>query len=408
MAISLYDHQKVAIEKLRSGSILCGGVGTGKSRTSLGYYFFKECKADIKTNGKGDFAPMKDPKDLYIITTARKRDTLDWEQECAPFMLSRERDASFCNVKVVVDSWNNISKYTDVKNAFFIFDEQRVVGSGTWVKSFIKITKSNRWILLSATPGDTWMDYVPVFIANGFYKNRTEFIRRHVVYNRFAKFPKVDRFVETGRLIKLKNTITVNMPYAKTTIPHDIEIKVDFSKEKFDTVSVKRWNIFEDKPIKDISELCFTMRKVVNSDDSRIKAVDDIYKNKHEKIIVFYNFNYELESLRKYCEKNKINFAEWNGHKHEPIPKTKKWIYLVQYMSGAEGWNCIETNAIIFYSQNYSYKIMTQAAGRIDRLNTPFTDLYYYHFRSKSTIDQAILKSLRNKCDFNENKFFKF
>lgn len=407
MAISLYDHQKTAIEKLRSGSILRGGVGSGKSRTSLAYYFLKECEGGIKTNGKGDFTIMKKPKDLYIITTARKRDTLDWEQECAPFALSKDRGSSFCGVKVAVDSWNNIGKYVDVKNAFFIFDEQRVVGSGAWVKSFLKITKNNRWILLSATPGDTWMDYVPVFVANGFYKNRTEFIRRHVVYNRFSKFPKVDRYVETGRLQKLKNMITVEMPYAKPTTPHDEDVIVTFDKDKFDMIINKRWNIFENKPIKDVSELCFTMRKLVNSDMSRISAIKKLYE-KHDKLIVFYNFNYELDMLREFCNKNKITYSEWNGHKHEVIPKTKKWIYLVQYMSGAEGWNCIETNAIAFFSQNYSYKIMAQSAGRIDRLNTPFTDLYYYHLRSKSYIDQAIHKALKNKSDFNENKSVKF
>lgn len=407
MAISLYDHQKIAIEKLRSGSILRGGVGSGKSRTSLAYYFFKECEGGIKTNGKGDFSPMKKPKDLYIITTARKRDTLDWEQECAPFALSKDRESSFCGVKVAVDSWNNIGKYVDVKNAFFIFDEQRVVGSGAWVKSFLKITKNNRWILLSATPGDTWMDYVPVFVANGFYKNRTEFIRRHVVYNRFSKFPKVDRYVETARLNKLKNMITVEMPYAKLTTPHNEDVIVTYDKDKFDKIANQRWNIFENKPIKDVSELCFTMRKLVNSDISRIAAIKILYE-KHGKLIIFYNFNYELDMLREFCKTNKIIFAEWNGHKHETVPKNKKWIYLVQYMSGAEGWNCIETNAIAFFSQNYSYKIMTQSAGRIDRLNTPFTDLYYYHLRSKSFIDQAIHKALKNKSDFNENKSVKF
>ena len=407
MAISLYEHQKTAIEKLRSGSILCGGVGSGKSRTSLAYYFFKECGGGIKTNGKGDFTIMKKPKDLYIITTARKRDTLDWEHECAPFALSKDRGSSFCNVKVAVDSWNNIGKYVDVKNAFFIFDEQRVVGSGAWVKSFLKITKHNRWILLSATPGDTWMDYVPVFIANGFYKNRTEFIRRHVIYNRFCKFPKVDRYVEVRILDKYRKAITVLMPYKKSTTPHDEDIIVSYDKTKFDTIANKRWNIFEDRPIKDVSELCFTMRKLVNSDESRIEAINKLY-NKHDRLIVFYNFNYELESLRAFCKSKKIKFAEWNGHKHEMIPKTQKWIYLVQYMSGAEGWNCIETNAIAFYSQNYSYKIMAQSAGRIDRLNTPYSDLYYYHIRSNSLIDHMIHKALKNKSDFNEKASLKF
>lgn len=404
MAINLYQHQKEAIEQLRNGSILCGGVGSGKSITSLYYYFVKECKGVVKTNENKSFEKMKNPKDLYIITTARKRDTLEWERECAPFLLSTDRNCSINNVKVTVDSWNNIGKYKDVKDAFFIFDEQRVVGSGAWVKSFIKITKVNRWILLSATPGDTWMDYVPVFIANGFYKNRTEFIRRHVVYSRFSKFPKVDHYVECQHLTRLRRQITVIMTYRKSTTPHDEDVIVNYNKEKYDIINKDRWNIFKEKPIKDIAELCYTLRRLVNSDNSRVKAIMDLSK-KHDKLIVFYNFDYELEILRNIGQELKIPFAEWNGHKHEPIPKTDKWLYLVQYTSGAEGWNCIETNAITFFSQNYSYKTTLQAAGRIDRLNTPFSDLYYYHIRSNSSIDLAILKALKNKQNFNESNF---
>lgn len=399
MLLNLYEHQKIAVNQLKTGSILCGGVGSGKSLTALVYFFTKECGGKIDP----DITSMKKPKDLYIITTAAKRDTLDWERECSIFPLSRERLASIDNIQVIVDSWNNIKKYINTVNAFFIFDEQRVVGAGSWVKSFLKITKTNNWILLSATPGDTWMDYIPAFIANGFYKNRSEFLRSHVVYNTFTKYPKVDHYVEEGKLNKLKDQILVNMSYSKPTLSHYEDVIVKFDKKKFDLV-IKRWNPYEEKPIKDISEYCQVMRKVVNSDISRIEAIKKLIE-KHQKVIIFYNFNYELFMLRSLKEELDIELAEYNGHKHEQLPTSQKWIYLVQYMSGAEGWNCIETNTIIFYSQNYSYRIMTQAAGRIDRLNTPYSNLYYYTLISLSSIDQAISKALKNKKDFNEHKF---
>jgi hypothetical protein len=404
MAINLYEHQKDAIEKLRTGSILVGGVGSGKSRTALAYYFTKECDGKIKTNEKGGYSPMKKPKDLYIITTARKRDTLEWEQECCPFLLSTNKEISVGGVGVFVDSWNNINKYTHVKNAFFIFDEQRVVGNGVWVKSFIKITQNNNWILLSATPGDTWMDYVPVFIANKFYKNRTEFVRRHVVFNNFTKFPKIDHYVETKRLVHLREAVVVNMYYKKRTIAHDKTVIAEFDREVFNAVMIKRWNIYEDKPIKDVGELCYIMRRVVNSDPSRLEKITEILKQ-HPRIIVFYNFNYERELLLQLGEQLNITTKEWTGHKHEPVPETDSWMYIVQYAAGSEAWNCVETNAIVFYSQNYSYKTTVQAAGRIDRLNTPFTDLYYYYIRSNSIIDLSIQKALSNKRKFNEDRF---
>jgi hypothetical protein len=399
--VHLFKHQELAVNQLKTGSILCGGVGSGKTITSIFYYYTKECGGIIDDE---QITPMERPKDLYVITTAAKRDTLDWERECSLFMLSRDRAASINGVQVTVDSWNNIAKYVDIKDAFFVFDEQRVVGSGAWVKSFLKITKQNNWILLSATPGDTWMDYVPVFIANGFFKNRTDFIRKHVVYNTYTKFPKVDRYVEEGKLLRLKNDVTVTMSYAKPTESRYETIIADYDYSKSELIFRKRWNPFKDAPIKDVSELCFSLRKVVNSDPSRLSIVRKLLI-KHNKIIVFYNFNYELEILRELkCDPN-LSVAEYNGHKHEPVPNTPRWAYLVQYTSGAEGWNCIETNAIIFYSLSYSYRVMTQAAGRIDRLNTPFAVLYYYYILSDSLIDRGIEKALKNKKIFNEWNF---
>lgn len=399
MGFSLYEHQKNAIDKLRTGSILVGGVGSGKSRTALTYYFVNVCGGKVNP-----YAPMKNPKDLYIITTARKRDTLEWEQELLPFLLSSTAALDNNGVNVIVDSWNNIKKYSNVHGAFFVFDEQRVVGSGTWVKAFLKITNKNKWILLSATPGDNWLDYIPVFVANGFYKNKTEFIRRHVVYSNYTKFPKVDHYVEVARLVKLREAVIVRMHYQRKTISHDKKVIVGYDKTLLDTAMIKRWNPYTNEPIRDVGQLCYIMRKIVNSAPERILAVKDIIA-KQPRVIIFYNFDYELELLLEMGEDIDAPIAQWNGHKHELIPKTDKWVYLVQYAAGAEGWNCIETDTIVFYSQNYSYKATVQAAGRIDRLNTPYTDLYYYYIRSDSVIDLAINKALKTKQNFNESRF---
>lgn len=401
MCINLYPHQRKVLDKLKNGSILQGGVGSGKSLTSIAYFFKNICGGDIELKKN-----MKSPIDLYIITTAMKRDKLDWDKECSNFILSRDPKNSIGNIKVTIDSWNNIKKYTNVKNSFFIFDEQRVVGSGVWVKSFLKITKKNKWILLTATPGDTWLDYIPVFIANGFYKNRTEFKRTHVIYNPYTPYPKVQRYLNTNRLEKYRRQITVEMKYKKHTKRINKRIKTIFDKNKYSRIINDRWDIYEDKPIQQKSKVLYLLRRVVNSDPSRIDALKKII-NEKDKAIIFYNFNYELDILREVCEELKLPYSEWNGHKHEPIPDGDKWVYLVQYTAGAEGWNCVETNVIIFYSQNYSYKTMVQSCGRIDRLNTPYTNLYYYHLVSSSSIDFAISKALKNKKNFNERAFLK-
>ena len=395
--IKLFDYQKDTLEKLRSGSILCGGVGSGKSLTALAYYFVKICGGHLEP-----FFKMQEPISLYIITTARKRDTFEWDKECAHFGLSRNQEMSIDNILVVIDSWNNINKYIEVENSFFIFDEQRVVGSGAWVKAFLKITKKNKWLLLTATPGDNWLDYVPVFVANGFYKNRTDFIRSHVIFNSFVKYPKVDHFIDTWKLVEHRRNILVHMNYKKTTVAVHKNIMVGHDEMLYQKVSKKRWNVFEDKPIKNVTELCYVWRKIVNTDVTRIEAVKKILEE-NKKVIVFYNFNYELEILKNIGNELEISTSEWNGHKHQKIPYTEYWLYLVQYTSGAEGWNCTETDTIVFYSQNYSYKVMHQAAGRIDRLNTEFKTLYYYHLLSGAKIDLAIAYCLKHKKDFNEN-----
>lgn len=382
----LYPYQYDAVKSMHNGCILNGGVGSGKSRTSL-YYFWSK-------NG-GDMDPYREPdieQQLVIITTAMKRDTHEWEHELSLFGEGK--------IDAVIDSWNNIKKYTDIKGAFFIFDEQRVVGYGAWTKAFLKIAKTNEWILLSATPGDTWSDYIPVFIANGFYKNKTDFSNQHIIWNHQCTFPKIDRYVDTGILLRQRESLLVDMNFKRPTVAHHVDVECSYDKAQYKNAMKERWDPFKNEPIAQASGLCYVLRKIVNSDSSRIEATINLLREK-KRAIIFYNFNYELDALRNALNDLGYVYSEWNGQCHEKIPNGDAWAYLVQYSAGAEGWNSTETDTIIFYSLNYSYKIMAQAAGRIDRLNTPYTDLYYYHLKSFASIDIAIAKAIDNKRIFN-------
>lgn len=395
----LFPYQMEAVKKMRNGCILNGGVGSGKSRTGL-YYYFKEQGGSIDP----DYIPMREPKDLYIITTAMKRDTYEWLKELENYKMSVDPSRSQYKNKVVVDSWQVITKYENVENAFFIFDEDRVTGFGVWVKAFLKIAKKNDWIILSATPGDTWEQYIPVFIANGFYKNKTEFAREHIIYSRFTKYPKIERYVNTGRLIRLRNRILIDMDFDRKTEAHHEDIFCKYDAFKYKEVTKTRWDPYKNEPIQQASGLCYILRRIVNEDESRQKALLDLYKD-HPRMIIFYNFDYELEILKNLDYGEDVEIGEWNGHKHQPVPFNRKWVYLVQYTAGCEGWNCIETDTMVFYSQNYSYKVMAQASGRIDRLNTSYKDLYYYHLKSRSGIDLAIARALNEKKTFNETRW---
>lgn len=398
MSAYLYSYQLDALSRMKNGCILNGGVGTGKSITAIAYYFTKN-GGTLEPN----FQPMLSHQNLYIITTAKKRDSKEWEIELARFYLTAGPTPLGPNPQeIVIDSWNNIKKYEDRVDSFFIFDEQRVVGYGAWTKSFLKIAKHNKWIMLSATPGDTWSDYIPVFIANGFYKNKSEFLREHAVFNRFSKYPKIDRYISTGRLNKLRRDILVEMTPVLDNVKTHQYVSCDYDMVLYKMTMRNRWDYENSVPIEDASKLCIALRKIVNTSEERLNECINLCK-KHHRVIIFYNFTYELELLRQRLSEENIPFSEWNGQKHQEILNTDEWAYLVQYMAGNEGWNCITSDTIIFYSQNYSYRIMTQAAGRIDRANTPFNELYYYHLTSSSSIDAAITKALKAKRNFNES-----
>lgn len=386
---------------MHNGCILCGGTGSGKSITGLAYYFIR--------NG-GTVEPMTkmvNPKDLYIITTAKKRDSGEWIGDMSWFHLTPDDETKIYDHKVVIDSWNNIKKYDDVKNSFFIFDEQRVVGYGAWTKAFLKIAKSNEWILLSATPGDNFMDYMPVFIANGFYKNKSEFTAEHCVYSRFSKFPQIERIIGTERLNRLRRRVLVDMPYQNPAVQHHEDVWCSFDKEAYKNLMKDRWDYEKNEPIENISELCYKLRKICYTDESRAEALRNIFEE-HNKLIVFYNFDYELEIIKNIGFGEDVAIAELNGHRHDLEPfDHSKWIYLVQYNAGSEAWNCIKTDTMVFYSQNYSYKMMKQASGRIDRLTTPYKELKYFHLKCRSPIELRITRALAQKKNFNESAFIK-
>ena len=399
----LRNYQRDAVDQLHNGSILAAGVGAGKSRMGL-YYYFEENGGSYDNHG--NYHKMNNPQDLYIITTAMKRDSKEWDQELSYYRLTTDPELNLYDNKIVVDSWNNIKKYTNISGAFFIFDEDKVTGSGAWVKAFYKITN---WIILSATPGDSYIQYVPVLVANGFFKNKSEFEREHVRWSRYTSWPQIEGYYNTDKLDKLISSILVDAVIERDTIPHHEDIYCNYDVSLYKEVMKNRWHPYKDEPIQQASVLCYVLRQIVNSSESRVCALLELLEN-HPRAIIFYNFDYERELilyvLSEYVlDDEAFDIAEWSGHAHDELPTSNKWVFLVNYNAGAEGWNCITTDTIIFYSQNYSYKIMQQAEGRINRMNTPFIDLYYYHLKSRSGIDLAISKALTQKKNFNEARW---
>lgn len=403
----LYPHQEEALKKMFNGCLLNGGTGSGKSRTGL-YYFFS------KNGGSYDgrtYTPMRGkPPDLYILTTAKKRNDKEWEEELVPFLLYPDPKTHITqrySNKVVIDSWQNIKKYTDVAGAQFIFDENKISGKGVWAKSFLKITKNNEWIILSATNGDKWEDYETVFLAHRFFRNRTDFRDNHLVYNQYSKFPDVIGYRNETRLCRLRDRLIVDMDFERHTTQIHEDIYCQYDMMKYREAMRKRWDPYKEEPINQASSLCYVLRHIVNEDESRQVKLLELIED-HPRSIIFYNFDFELDILLNLAYPEGTIVAQYNGHCHDKLPESDRWVYIVQYTSGCEAWNTISTDTIIFYSQNYSYKVLVQASGRIDRLTTPYTELHYYHLKSYASIDVAITKALRQKKKFNERKFAGF
>lgn len=391
--VDLDEGQRKAVEQLSSGKVLWGGTGSGKTRTALAYFHDKVCKAVL-----GDLGSARTPKDLYVITTAKKRDTKDWQKAAVLWGISENLETCALGIRFVVDSFNNLEKYEDVKDSFFIFDEQRLVGTGSWSRSFISIAKKNEWILLSATPGEVWMDYASLFIANGWYRNVTDFREKHVVFQYGARYPKIKKYVEEGVLLKHKRDILVELPYSKKTFRHFEHVYCDWDEGLVEMVRKGRWNPFTERPVRGSDEAWRVVRKIVNSDQDRIRRVREVLVST-PRVIIFYNFDYELEALRGLRDEG-FEVAELNGHRHDELPKGESWVYLVQYSAGAEGWECTSTDTMIFFSLPYSYKLFEQAQGRIDRRNTGYRELTYFVFRGRNFVDLAIWRALSQKKDF--------
>lgn len=370
--VELYAHQLDAVKRLHSGAVLAGKVGSGKTLAALQYY--KEVYSKTL--------------ELIVITTAKKRNDGDWVTEAG--LLDLEEPT--------VDSWNNIDSYVN-RRGFFIFDEQHASGSGKWAKKFIKIAKANKWIMLSATPGDRWIDYIPVFIANGMVKDKTTFNNEYVVYNPNTPFPQILYYRNTFELEGMRKAILVVMPDKRDTQRHRKNVITEYDRFLYDEVQKTRFNPFIKKPIKNKSEYTQIMRKLVSTSPARIFEFGDLV-TRFDRSIVFYNYDYELDIITRVLKEKGINIFTYNGKHHDPSPTDGTWCYVVQY-SAAEAWNNISTNRMIFYSPNYSYKVVEQCEGRIDRINTSFKNLYYYTLVSDAPIDKAVIKANKEKKVFN-------
>ena len=405
MTVTYRPEQIQAVRQLQNGSILAGGVGSGKTLTSLAWYLTSVCNAaSFKEGGSLAKKKVKGSPTLYVITTAKKRDSLEWEEEAARLGLSTDPACSFTGSSSVVDSWNNIGKYSDREHAVFFFDEQRASGSGRWVKEFLKITRKNTWLLLSATPGDVWMDYLPVFMAHGFFRTRTEFMEDHVIFDRFAKYPKVKRYIGEAKLQRLRRSILVEMPVERHTTRERETVYCDYDRDLYKWVVKNRMDPWTEEPLRDAGGVCRILRKVVSDNDWRSEQAKRILSS-NERVIVFYNYNYELDRILAVAESLGLPTAQWNGHRHDAIPAEPRWVYICQYTSAAEGWNCTSTDTVLFWSLNYSWRVTEQCEGRIDRLNTPYSRLRYYFLESHSSIDEAVRRSLSSKKVFNERAF---
>lgn len=405
--VNLRQFQHECVQALRSGKVLAAGVGAGKSIMALYWYVTKCCTVRTSHNANGElFQIMPGSPDLVIITTAKKRDNHEWDDELYRYALHQgENSKKMGRVHVTIDSWNNITKYVDT-SAVFIFDEQRAIGSGAWSKAFVRIARRNPWVMLSATPADTWSDWCPIFVADGFYRNRTEFFRRHAVYSRYTKYPRIDRWIDEDYLNRCRDRVLVTCEVPRETERVVHQLTCAYDKETVRKAMKTRWNPETEEPFLNATELCFYLRRVIDTDPTRLSYAAHVVRD-HRKVIIFYTLRAELEQILKLEEVTGVPVYQYNGGRHDDLPQGNSWVYAVQFQAGSEGWNCTSCNTVLYWSLPYSYKQAEQAAGRIDRLDTSYKTLNYYIMRSFAPLDLGIIRALRNKENFNASGFLR-
>lgn len=144
-------------------------------------------------------------------------------------------------------------------------------------------------------------------------------------------------------------------------------------------------------------------RQLCNSKDKQ-QAFIDLINSINDRVVVFYNFDSELDTLKTLVKDRPI--AEVNGHTNteQIYHDNDNCVLFVQYQAGARGLNLQDGNKIIYYSLTLSSDLFEQSKKRIHRIGTKYP-CFYWILQTKDSVEESIYKSLNRQEDYNEELF---
>lgn len=138
----------------------------------------------------------------------------------------------------------------------------------------------------------------------------------------------------------------------------------------------------------------------------KLEAFRDLVESTNDRLIVFYNFNAELEALKGICESvgRSISLVNGQGRDLLSYENDNSSITLIQYQAGAMGLNLQKSNRIIYYTPPLSSELFEQSKKRIHRIGQSKTCFYYY-LTCKGSVEEKIYKTLAMRRDYTEALF---
>ena len=183
-----------------------------------------------------------------------------------------------------------------------------------------------------------------------------------------------------------------------------IDIKVDVSKEykKFSKSGIVRFDDVELVGDTTLTKLLYSRQLCGQYSEDKLKAFKDLIESTEDRLIVFYNFNDELEKLKLICEDRPISTVNGQIKALTNYEYYDNSITFIQYQAGAMGLNLQKANKIIYFTPTLSSELFEQSKKRIHRIGQE-KPCFYYQF--KCGVEYKVYDTLSMRKDFTDELF---
>lgn len=398
---TLYDYQKDAVKQLLAGKhFVIAGTGSGKGAMAVVW-----AKAVCERENK---------KNVLVVTTASKSRTNDFQSD-ADLWNGEEWRKSLSSFSVL--SWHKLSAWVSshwggLSDWVIIFDEVAKASAGVssgMGKAFLQIAKKTAdWAGFTATPGDTWIKFYPYFTATKLVVNKTDFISKYCVMQTYRGFPEIVKYRNEDKLKDMWKNISTAPDTTKmlAELPEETHKIIQFKAPSTYKKTLKTRMTPDGEMLETSGALCAELRRQCFTAEKK-QWVKDFVEGLGTNAVFFYNFIKTGDELEEVITKALPKGARvWriDGKRHEiPTEKTigRYDIVMCQWQSGSEALNFQFMNYWVAIELCYSYSTAIQARGRIKRIGQK-KHMHYSYCLTEGTIEQAVLKCLKNKGEFAE------